>query len=65
MKKIVDGGKLEQQTDLGLNGKPLTDSLIARINARAVELKSAKASEVNAASQTTLDDDLYADGDSD
>ena len=64
VKKIVDGGVIET-TDLGLNGKPLTDPLIARIKERAEELKAAKTKEANTATQTTPDDDLYADGDSD
>ena len=64
VKKILEGGKIEA-TDLGLNGHPLTESLIARINARAAELKADKTGEANTATQTTLDDDLYADGDSD
>ena len=64
VKKIVEGGAIGS-ADLGLNAKPLTEQLIAKLKERAAELKANKAKEVNAASQTALDEELYAEGDSD
>ena len=65
VKKVVEGGAIGP-TDLGLNGRPLTEQLIARLKERATELKAGKAQEANAASQTTpVDESLIAEGDSD
>ena len=67
VKKIVGGGCIEP-SDVGLNGKPIADSLATKIKEKAAELAAAKAKEANTASQTeanVIDDDLIAGGESD
>ena len=64
VKKIVEGGAVGPK-DVGLNGKPLNEALVARVKERAAEIKDKKTNEANTATQTVVDDDLYADGDSD
>ena len=63
VKKLVDGGEIGP-SDLGLNAKPITESMIARLKERAEELK-AKANETNTATQTAPDDELYEGDESD
>ena len=53
VKKIVTGGSISDADIVGLDGKPLKESLVARIKEKAADMLKAKSSEVNAAGVQT------------